>query len=456
PGKTGSVGGTLNGGDHGGSLDSGSPRLYGPQQQQQQQQQQEQEGGVGGEANGGRTAEAQQQPQQPGQQQPGQQQEEGEQGEHLSETCIHDALWLLSRLMKELPEMVNIIEAHGKTHQPMQFVEMIQAMITLLTGSQLEKAHLAEHLPAIFKLLFKLDRLRRENDHTKGVLLEFICDAMERHPELYVCLKDETIVQGLTMFFVLWHDKKASIEYNATYSSMYYDLLLKGCLLYPSFLEAVKSASSLIWSMEWFLLRGYAPSFKMATTLMSIFTLCLRKYGAGYSSHALSWTLGPHAKEVYLKVGDGPNPRLPLYALWMIEACVRRPQSGWDSGPEGDAMETFIKCGGLDQVTELLAHVMHYYTTERTLRQQQQQQQQQQHQQQTPFGRSSPSSHYGGGAGSSQEVRRKVAVLCERVILSVHGWLNEGREVLVPSLRRRDQGGVGGPSSSRRRGGTQA
>ncbi|CAN0285914.1 unnamed protein product, partial [Ectocarpus fasciculatus] len=336
PGKTGSVGGTVNGGEHGRSLDSGSPRPYGPQRPPPQQQQQE-EGSVSVEANG-RTDEAQQQ------------QMEGDEGGDLSETCIHDALWLLSRIMKEIPEMVNIIEAHGKTHQSMQFVEMIQAMITLLTGSQVEKAHLAQHLPALFKLLFKLDRLRRENDHTKGVLLEFICDAMERHPELYACLKDDTIVQGLTMFFVLWHDKKASIEYNATYSSMYYDLLLKGCLLYPSFLEAVKSASSLIWSMEWFLLRGYAPSFKMATTLMSIFTLCLRKYGAGYSSHALSWTLGPHAKEIYLKVGDGPNPRLPLYALWMIEACVRRPQSGWDSGPEGDAMETFIKCGGLDQV----------------------------------------------------------------------------------------------------------
>lgn len=46
------------------------------------------------------------------------------------------------------------------------------------------------------------------------------------------------------------------------------------------------------------------------------------------------------------QVGDGPNPRLPLYALWMLEACVRRPVVG----PEGETMETFIKCGGLDQV----------------------------------------------------------------------------------------------------------
>lgn len=49
---------------------------------------------------------------------------------------------------------------------------------------------------------------------------------------------------------------------------------------------------------------------------------------------------------VFVQVGDGPTARLPLYALWMLEACVRKPVVG----PEGDVMETFIKCGGLDQV----------------------------------------------------------------------------------------------------------
>jgi len=46
------------------------------------------------------------------------------------------------------------------------------------------------------------------------------------------------------------------------------------------------------------------------------------------------------------QVCDGPNSQLPVYALWMLEACIRRPVFG----DEGDAMETFIKCGGLDQV----------------------------------------------------------------------------------------------------------
>lgn len=68
-------------------------------------------------------------------------------------------------------------------------------------------------------------------------------------------------------------------------------------------------------------------------------------------------------------------------------------------------------------MTTLLAYVMR---PERSPRQQQ-----------TSFSRSQHETH---------EARRKVTVLCERVLVSVHGWLNEG-----VSLRNADQ-----PSSSKR------
>lgn len=55
--------------------------------------------------------------------------------------------------------------------------------------------------------------------------------------------------------------------------------------------------------LERILLRGLAPTLRMATTLMSIFTLCLEKFGADFASTALTWILGPHARATYLKVG---------------------------------------------------------------------------------------------------------------------------------------------------------
>lgn len=54
-------------------------------------------------------------------------------------------------------------------------------------------------------------------------------------------------MNGLNGYFIHWHDKKASIEYNATYAAMYYELLLKGCQLYPSFLDSVRASDNLAW-----------------------------------------------------------------------------------------------------------------------------------------------------------------------------------------------------------------
>ncbi|CAM9266723.1 unnamed protein product [Scytosiphon promiscuus] len=404
--------GTVKSDNRGGGLQA-EGRIYGPQQQQrrQQQQQQQQQGERRGDpAGGGATdarvdgaqhREARQHPHQQQQQQQRQrqqhrqerQQRREEQEGRLSETSIQNAVLLLRRLMSQIPSVVDCIERERGRAQQLQYVELVQSMVQLLTGSEIEKKELARVLPQYMECLFRLDRVRRQDDLTKGAMLEFACHAMERHPDLYQCLEDENVAAGLAVFFIHWHDNKASIEYNATYASMYYELLLKGCQLYPSFLETVKRSSSLVWCLEWFLLRGYAPTFRMATTLMSIFTLCLRKYGSEFASLGVNWVFGPHAKEVYLKVADGPNPQLPLYALWMLEACIRPP--------DGD-MDTFISCGGLDQVTLLLAHVMNMERSPR---------------QQTSFSRSQ---------NAAQENRRKVTVLCERVFLNVHAWLNDG------------------------------
>ena len=45
-------------------------------------------------------------------------------------------------------------------------------------------------------------------------------------------------------------------------------------------------------------------------------------------------------------MGDGPNGKMPVYALWMLEVCLR------ESTPDGEGgvVETFVRCGGLDQV----------------------------------------------------------------------------------------------------------
>lgn len=47
-----------------------------------------------------------------------------------------------------------------------------------------------------------------------------------------------------------------------------------------------------------------------------------------------------------VQVGEGPNGKMPVYALWMLEVCLREPTPGG----EGGVVETFVRCGGLDQV----------------------------------------------------------------------------------------------------------
>ena len=37
---------------------------------------------------------------------------------------------------------------------------------------------------------------------------------------------------------------------------------------------------------------------------------------------------------------------MPVYALWMLEVCLRE----MTPDGEGGVVETFVKCGGLDQV----------------------------------------------------------------------------------------------------------
>lgn len=47
-------------------------------------------------------------------------------------------------------------------------------------------------LPLLLLLLMLgcwLIRVKREDDYTKGIMLKFACEVMERHPELYVVLK---------------------------------------------------------------------------------------------------------------------------------------------------------------------------------------------------------------------------------------------------------------------------
>lgn len=64
---------------------------------------------------------------------------------------------------------------------------------------------------------------------------------------MLLTLSQDVVVNGLNAFFIHWHDKKSSIEYNATYAAMYYELMLKGCQLYPSFLESVRVSDNLSW-----------------------------------------------------------------------------------------------------------------------------------------------------------------------------------------------------------------
>lgn len=49
------------------------------------------------------------------------------------------------------------------------------------------------------------------------------------------------------VFYISWLDKKSNVEYNTTYSSIYYDILLKAGGLYPSFMEHLRRSSNLQW-----------------------------------------------------------------------------------------------------------------------------------------------------------------------------------------------------------------
>lgn len=53
-------------------------------------------------------------------------------------------------------------------------------------------------------------------------------------------------------------------------------------------------------------------------------------------------------------MGDGSSGRMPLYALWMLEACLREQPEGGGGGHGADGersvVERFVRCGGIDQV----------------------------------------------------------------------------------------------------------
>ena len=49
------------------------------------------------------------------------------------------------------------------------------------------------------------------------------------------------------VFFIFWQEKKVSIDYNIAYSSVYYEILLKACTLYPSFLALLRRSNNLEW-----------------------------------------------------------------------------------------------------------------------------------------------------------------------------------------------------------------
>lgn len=74
---------------------------------------------------------------------------------------------------------------------------------------------------------------------------------------------------------------------------------------------------------------------KMASTLMSIVKLCLRRYRYRFAEDAISWILGPRAKEHYLKVPPASNKsmigRLVILRRSFV-ACVRMRSAGTDCG----------------------------------------------------------------------------------------------------------------------------
>lgn len=57
----------------------------------------------------------------------------------------------------------------------------------------------------------------------------------------------DEIASSLMVFFIFWQEKKATIDYNIAYSSVYYEILFKGCTLYPSFLSLLRRSNNLQW-----------------------------------------------------------------------------------------------------------------------------------------------------------------------------------------------------------------
>lgn len=80
----------------------------------------------------------------------------------------------------------------GWRHLPSWSLAPCEANDALCTGSSWLAIHGSNHASNEIYLI----RLKRKDDYTKGAMLKFFCEALERHPDLQAVLKEVTDRQG--------------------------------------------------------------------------------------------------------------------------------------------------------------------------------------------------------------------------------------------------------------------
>ncbi|CAM9129398.1 unnamed protein product, partial [Discosporangium mesarthrocarpum] len=266
----------------------------------------------------------------------------------LTETASVHLGWLFRSLLCQVPKVYNLIR---ESNNGQDLPELFELLRFCVVGNKGEDTIFCEMQEIFMQTFWNFDRLRRDEDVTKGEMLYFLFTLFERHPQLYAIFLEDNIAQAMMEAHISFRNTVVNAQYNDRYGVLYYRLIINTSQRYPEFLDRLANAHNWKWCIEWFLLKSNRLG-KLTETLLEGLHLCFQRYPGSYAERVVGWMT---QKERFIKVVNGEPP---LNVLRVLAAALQpAPSQALQSKDYDCVFLHFILNGCIQQLTEVFRDI---------------------------------------------------------------------------------------------------